>query len=73
MAKLMLFIDGTWVYSNVRNLAKVYGEEEFSIDYGKLPSVLAKRVGEQLGATEIDISINRYCPLLSVRKLCSKL
>jgi len=51
----MLFIDGTWVYSNVRNLARVYGEDEFLIDYGKLPRVLAQRVGEYLGSTEIDI------------------
>jgi hypothetical protein len=55
VAKVMLFIDGTWVYATVRNLARVYGEEEFLIDYGKLPQVLAKRVGEHLGSTEIDI------------------
>ena len=31
MAKAMVFIDGTWLYSNHRNLQEAYGED-FQID-----------------------------------------
>ncbi len=55
MAKLMLFIDGSWLYSNSGRLAENYGKKEFQIDFGKLPHILAREVGKQLGPTEVDI------------------
>lgn len=54
MAKAMVFIDGTWLYSNHRNLQEAYGED-FQIDYGKLPATLGKIVSESLGGAEVDI------------------
>lgn len=54
MAKVMVFIDGTWLYSNHRNLQEAYGED-FQIDYGKLPGVLGRIVSENLGGAEVDI------------------
>jgi uncharacterized LabA/DUF88 family protein len=50
MAKVMVFIDGSWLYSSIRLLG-----EDFQVDYGKLPKVLGKKIGQQLGDTSVDI------------------
>ena len=54
MAKVMVFIDGTWLYSSQRYLSEGYGKN-FNIDYGKLPRVLANRIAQNLGFGGIDI------------------
>lgn len=51
----MLFIDGTWLYSNTPRLSEAYGQPDFRIHFGKLPQVLADEVSKQLGTTEIDV------------------
>lgn len=55
MAKVMLFIDGTWLYANNLNLAQSYGNTDYRLDFGRLPRVLAEEVGKRLGATEVDV------------------
>lgn len=55
MLKIMLFIDGTWLYSNTPRLAESYGKEDFQVDFGRLPRVLAEEVGRQLGTSEVDV------------------
>jgi len=55
MAKIMLFIDGTWLYSNTPKLGQSYGKPDFQVDFGAMPMVLAREVGKQLGSTEVDI------------------
>jgi len=55
MAKIMLFIDGTWLYSNAPRLSEAYGQQDFRVDFGKLPRVLAEEVGRQIGGTEVDV------------------
>lgn len=55
MAKVMLFIDGTWLYANVDRLAQSYGDDNFHLDFGKLPGVLKEEIADQLGGTEVDI------------------
>ena len=42
MAKIMFFIDGTWVYYNTAKLSEAYGQQDFRLDFGKLPAVLAE-------------------------------
>jgi len=54
MAKIMIFIDGTWLYLNQSFLSKRYGEE-YKLDYGKLPNLLGEIVSESLGKTDVDI------------------
>ena len=49
MIKFMLFIDGTWLYSNTSRLVEASGEPGFVLDFGKLPRVLAEEVGRLLG------------------------
>jgi cold shock CspA family protein/uncharacterized LabA/DUF88 family protein len=55
MPKIMLFIDGTWLYANTGRLGELYGRPDFHVDFGKLPGVLASEIGKQLGATDIDV------------------
>src|SRR5262245_21353839 len=49
MIKFMLFIDGTWLYSNTSRLVEASGEPGFVLDFGKLPRVLAEEAGRLLG------------------------
>ncbi len=59
MLKIMVFIDGTWLYINKSRLSEVYGDESFHVDFGKLPQVLAQEVSMQLG--DIDVDVVRTC------------
>jgi cold shock CspA family protein len=51
----MVFIDGTWLYSNLRHLAKESNHPGFHIDYGALPKAVAAELAErnQLGELEL--------------------
>jgi cold shock CspA family protein len=53
--KIMLFIDGTWLYSNTPRLAESYGKDDFQVDFGRLSQVLAEEVSKQLGLAEVDV------------------
>lgn len=55
MIKAMIFIDGTWLYSNTPRLAEQYGRSDYHLDFGKLPQVLASAVSRQLGGMEVDV------------------
>ncbi|MEW6610883.1 MAG: NYN domain-containing protein [Patescibacteria group bacterium] len=55
MIKIMIFIDGTWLYSNIPSLRETYGQEDFHIDFGKLPIVLTREVSRLAGAEEVDL------------------
>jgi hypothetical protein len=55
MAKIMIFIDGTWIYSNLSKLAGTAGTSDLHIDYGLLPTVLAAHVQEALRLPQADI------------------
>lgn len=55
MGKVMIFIDGTWLYLSTSKLSQEYGGKEFHIDYGKLPKVLAQRICEIMDMPEVDI------------------
>lgn len=51
----MVFIDGTWLYQNTPRLRKLIGEEDYRIDFGKLPQFLARQLGERSGIRDVDI------------------
>jgi len=55
MLKVMLFIDGSWLYRNVPRLSDVYGLQDFRVDFGKLPHALADELGKQMSANELDV------------------
>jgi len=55
MAKIMIFVDGSWLYRNRPRLSESYGGEGFKIDFGKLPHVLAEEIGKQISSTEVDV------------------
>ena len=54
MAKIMIFIDGTWLYSSQRHLAESFGDN-VNIDYGKLPKVVANVIAQNLNYGGVDI------------------
>lgn len=55
MLKVMLFIDGTWLYSNTPRLADSYGKGDFQVDFGRLPLVLAEEINRQLGGITVEV------------------
>jgi cold shock protein len=55
MTKVMMFVDGTWLYRNTPRLGEVYGTRDFHINYGLLPKVLAEEVARQLGIPQVDL------------------
>lgn len=55
MLRVMIFIDGTWLYRNLPRLRERYGDEDYRIDYGKLPHVLGETVAAELGTDEVDV------------------
>lgn len=60
MTKVMIFIDGTWLYRCVPKLSAAYGPllqpgKRYEIDFGLLPTVLANEVDKQLRAKGLDV------------------
>lgn len=55
MIKFMLFIDGTWLYSNTSRLVDAAGEDGFVLDFGKLPRVLAAEVAKRMGDPDYTV------------------
>ena len=55
MSKLMVFIDGTWLYSNLRHLAKESNKPGFHIDYGVLPRAISKELALRDGLDGLDL------------------
>lgn len=54
MPKIMIFIDGSWLYANLHFLSQKYGDS-YRLDYGKLPKVLGEMITGQLGNSGVDI------------------
>ncbi len=55
MAKAMVFIDGTWLYSNVPKLCESLGQPAFRIDFGRLPTVLCDQLYELMDDEGVDL------------------
>jgi cold shock CspA family protein len=55
MPKAMVFIDGTWLYSNTHKLAEACGKPDFRLHFGKLPYVLTEEVRRQIGCVDLDV------------------
>jgi cold shock CspA family protein/uncharacterized LabA/DUF88 family protein len=51
----MIFIDGTWLYSNLGKLGEMKGKPDYHIDFGKLPRVLSGEIARALGDSETDV------------------
>ena len=55
-AKAMVFVDGGWLYRNRNTLFAKLGEENFEIDYAKLPRLFCEDVANRL---DEDVSLVR--------------
>ena len=51
----MIFVDGSWLYRSLPQLAQACGKPGYVIDYGELPGALGKELGRRLGRTDPDI------------------
>lgn len=54
MVKVMIFIDGSWLYANQHILSKRFGDN-YRLDYGKLPQVLGDIISQNLGNVAVDV------------------
>jgi CspA family cold shock protein len=59
MRKVMVFIDGSWLYRSRLLLQQEYPSAEYKLDYGKIPSVILKRLSEELGIDPGDMDLVR--------------
>jgi cold shock CspA family protein len=57
--KIMIFIDGTWIYANTQRLAEACGRADFHLDFGKLPRIIAKALSTQMGLQPEDVHVVR--------------
>jgi len=55
MAKVAIFIDGSWLFANTPALCAYADDKEYRIDVGKLPTVLAEQVRQSVGDVEVDV------------------
>ena len=54
MVKVMIFIDGSWVYKNLGAFRKELADPAFEINYKILPQVLSQMAAEQLHMADVD-------------------
>lgn len=52
MARAMIFIDGTWLYTNTPRLAEIVGRKEYHVDFGRLPAILAGVLSSRIVSSE---------------------
>lgn len=52
-AKLMIFIDGSWLFHNLSHLREIFQDSNYVIDYRKLPELIRSKLSKQVG--DIDI------------------
>ena len=55
MLKTMVFIDGTWLYRNTPHLGRINENQDYHLDYEKLPKVVLGKVAAQLGVKDLDL------------------
>ncbi len=55
MVKMMIFIDGTWLYASNPKLSQAYGDPNYRVDFGKLPTVLGEEIARQMSNGPIDL------------------
>lgn len=55
MTRAMIFIDGSWLYSNTPKLEEADGDSDFRIDFGKLPDVLVDTLQERTNISDLDL------------------
>lgn len=53
--KIMVFVDGTWLYANMSNLRRAFGADHYAVDFGKLPNVLAGALDARAAAPLPDV------------------
>jgi NYN domain len=65
--KIMVFIDGSWLFHNRQHIAEVFDLDHFEIDYGRIPPVIAGHITGFL-QTEVDVVRTHYYGAIPVNK-----
>ncbi|MCE1247761.1 MAG: NYN domain-containing protein [Firmicutes bacterium] len=47
--KVMVFIDGSWLFHNLSHLREIFQDPNYVIDYKKLPKIIAKHIEDETG------------------------
>jgi len=54
--KTHVYIDGSWMFHNKKFLVEAYGEEDYDVDYKKIPLIIQEHL---LNNLTIDVDIVR--------------
>ena len=54
MARVMLFVDGTWLYQNMSRLLDYTEDRNYQIDYSKLPKAILSELAEQQPGLQLE-------------------
>lgn len=57
--RVMIFIDGSWLYHILPKMQDEFEDQNYRIDYGKLPLLIQHDLSEQLNINDNDIDIIR--------------
>ena len=57
--KAMIFVDGTWLFNSTPRLREKFGDNNLTIDYGKLPDIIRDNLSKQLNLPEQEIDVVR--------------
>jgi len=60
MARVMLFVDGTWLYQNMSRLLNYTEDRNYQIDFLKLPHAIMAELKEQCPGTSFEF-VRGYC------------
>jgi len=55
MPKVMMFVDGTWLYCNTPKLSEACGKPEYRVNFGKMPAVLCGELANLMSTNELDL------------------
>jgi len=65
--KVMIFIDGSWLFHNLSHLREIFHDPNYVIDYKKLPKLISNYLEEQTGET-IDVVRTNFFGAIPINK-----
>lgn len=65
--KIMVFIDGSWLFHNRQHITEVFDLDDFEIDYARIPRIIASHITHHLN-TSVDVVRTHYFGSIPVNK-----
>jgi uncharacterized LabA/DUF88 family protein len=66
-AKLMIYIDGSWLFHNLSYLRNAFGDPEYVIDYKKFPGIIAQYI-ENIVKIPVDVARTHFFGAIPLNK-----